>query len=364
MGKKINIITLQNVHNYGSVLQALATQNIFESLGFEVKFYNYKRKEEKNIIFKFIATCKEQGIKGFMKCLVWLPSWIMEDKVFPKFIEALIHVIPQVVTDNEDFIKLGDTADIYCTGSDQTWNSGWNNGTLKPLFLDFVPEGKKRIAYAASFGKSALKDKEKVETKHLLEKYSFISVRENSGVNICKNLGLNAVQVLDPTLQMTGDYWRKLSKPVKYEKYCLLYQLNSNRAFDKFAIEFCKRKGLKLVRFCHRLDKMLLPADFHVAIPEVYDFISYIDHADFILTDSFHCTAFSANLNKQFLSFYPEYGGRIKSILELLHLENRHLADLYNMSYCNLSDIDYKEVNEVLNIERAKSINLLKDAVD
>lgn len=363
--KTIHIITLQNVANYGSVLQALATQELFKSLGLDVKFYNYKRKESITIFSKIRYFVKSQGIKGLLKSILWIPSWIRENSVFPKFLERHLNTIPQVVCESNDFEKLNLDADIYCTGSDQTWNSGWNNGILPPLFLDFAPADKPKIAYAASFGKFSLNENEKNQTKEFLSKYSFISVRENSAVDICNDLGIKAHQVVDPTLQMTADYWRTFSKSVKYEDYCLLYQLNTNKAFDRFAVEFCKRKGLKLVRFCHRLDKIFLSADIHLLTPQVEDFVSYIDHADFVLTDSFHCSAFSSNLNKQFLSFYPEYGGRIKSLLDLLHLENRHIADLNAVEdYVDMANIDFTEVNAILNKERNKTLELLKVALE
>ena len=362
--KIIHIITLQNVANYGSVLQALATQELFKSLRLDVKFYNYKRKESLTIFSKVKYFVKTQGVKGFFKSLIWIPSWIRENFIFQNFIKKNLNTIPQIVCESNDFKNLNLDADIYCTGSDQTWNSGWNNGILPPLFLDFAPADKTKIAYAASFGKSSLDENEKARTKELLSKYSFISVRENSAVDICKDLGLKAYQVVDPTLQMTAEFWRNYSRPVKYKGYCLLYQLNSNKAFDKFAVEFCKRKGLKLVRFCHRLDKLFLQADIHLPMPQVEDFISYIDHADFVLTDSFHCTAFSSNLNKQFLSFYPEYGGRIKSLLELLHLEKRHIAELNSIDdYVNMPNIDFNDVNSILDRERNKAKNLLKEII-
>jgi hypothetical protein len=362
--KTIHIITLQNIANYGSVLQALATQELFKTLGLNVKFYNYKRKETLSIFSKIRYFIKVQGVKGLFKSFLWIPSWIKEGFVFSKFLSKHINTIPQVVCESRDFKKLNLDADIYCTGSDQTWNSGWNNGILPPLFLDFAPADKPRIAYAASFGKTSLDEEEKKCTEELLSKYSFISVRENSAVDICGSLGIEAFQVVDPTLQMTADYWRTISKPVKYKGYCLLYQLNSSKAFDKFAVDFCKQKGLMLIRFCHRLDKLFLPADVHLPMPQVEDFISYIDHADFVLTDSFHCSAFASNLNKQFLSFYPEYGGRIKSLLDLLHLENRHIADLNAVEeYVNMGNIDFTEANAILNQERKKTIKLLKDVV-
>ena len=103
--------------------------------------------------------------------------------------------------------------------------------------MDFVPDNKKKIAYAASFGKEKLDDFEIEETRNLLEKYDAISVREDSAVQIIKDLGINnAVQVIDPTLMLNGDEWKKLVCKIKEKsKYILVYQLNTNNPnFDEY----------------------------------------------------------------------------------------------------------------------------------
>jgi len=367
--KRIHVITLQNVRNYGSVLQALATQEVFERLGCEVWFYNYfKNGKDNGAVQRAKGYTKGDGIVGkTIKTAMLLPTFIKQDRMFGRFLKTHLHTIPQAVCEEEDFKRLTLDADVYVTGSDQTWNSGWNNGILPPLFLSFAPAGKPKIAYAASFGKARLDEWEVEETRQRLSSYKAISVRESSAVGIIDDLGIGikAVHVLDPTLQVDGAFWRRLSHPVKHEKYCLLYQLNHNADFDKFAIEFAHRKGLKLIRWCNRYDQMRLPADEKLAVPTVEDFVSYIDHADFILTDSFHCTAFSHNLSKQFLSVLPnEYGGRIGSLLSLTGMEQRRVKDLTDFSVCDLPDIDYEPVNAILNRERQVAIDFLTKALE
>lgn len=368
---KTNIITLQNIRNYGSALQALATQEVFERLGCQAEFYNYFREGAGLNLFNRTKAWSGKDasfVKKVVNALILLPTFARQDRVFSAFLKKYLHTIPQPVRTEEDFKKLNNNADVYVTGSDQTWNSGWNNGILPPMFLSFAPADKPRIAYAASFGKSRLDEWEIPETKKRLARYKAISVRENSAVDIVRDLhiGIEAVQVLDPTLQVDGDFWRKkLSHDVAYKGYCLLYQLNRNADFDKFAMEFAHRKGLKLLRWCNRYDQLRLPADIKVAVPAVDDFVSLIDHADFILTDSFHCTAFSINLQKQFLSVLPgEFGGRIGSILKLTGLEHRRLKNLNDFSVCNIPDIDYVPVNTILNRERKVAVDFLTKALD
>ena len=93
-------------------------------------------------------------------------------------------------------------ADIYITGSDQVWNSIWNKGIDLAYFLDFAPAGKPRIAFSASIGREQLNEEEIPETKHLLEKYNAISVREQSAVEILASMDIKSTLVLDPTLML------------------------------------------------------------------------------------------------------------------------------------------------------------------
>lgn len=363
---KVTVITLQNVRNYGSALQALATQEIFKSLGCQVDFINFMRDNQKTPTVRIQTWCKEfNPIKKAIYALILYPTFLQQDKVFKSFITKHLNVQSQQYSTDEDFKNYPITSDIYCTGSDQTWNSGWNQGIIKAMFLNFVPDNIRKIAYAASFGKSKLDEWEKEETKELLKRYYAISVRESTGVNIVKDLGIdNAVHVLDPTLQLGGSFWKQhMGKRKIKEPYLLIYQLNTNRNFDDYAKEYAKKKGLKLVRFCWRIDQCIKCGKAWV-IPEVLDFVSAIYYADTVITDSFHATAFSINMNTPMICIYPnEFGGRIASILKLTGLEKQHLESYSDFSYVDAPKIDFSSVNAILNKEREKGWNFLKQAI-
>ena len=285
--------------------------------------------------------------------------------MFKKFIRTHLNQQEKEYCCIEDFKDFPITSDIYCTGSDQTWNSAWNDGILPPLFLSFVPDNVRKIAYAASFGKSKLDDWEKRETKDLLKRYYTISVRESSGVDIIKELGLpEATHVLDPTLQVDKNFWKQyVGKRKIKQPYVLVYQLNTNKEFDRYAKEFAHRKGLRLVRFCTRIDQCIKYGKALV-VPEVLDFVSAIYYADTVITDSFHATAFSINMNTPMICIYPhEFGGRIASILKLTGLESRHLTSYSDFSFVDTPQIDFKPVNDILNRERKKGWNFLKQAI-
>ena len=362
MSKKVTVITLQNVRNYGSALQALATQEIFRSLGCQVDFINYVRKDIVSPVTRIKKWCKGMNLakKLIYGCILY-PSFVRQNKVFTKFLNQYLNIVPTQYTSDEDFKNFPITSDIYCTGSDQTWNSAWNDGILPPLFLNFVPDNVRKIAYAASFGKSKLDDEEKQETKDLLKRYYAISVRESSGVDIIKDLDLpEATFVLDPTLQVDKTFWKQYVEERKIKQpYVLIYQLNTNKEFDKYAKEFARRKSLQLVRFCTRIDQ-IVKCGKALVTPDVLDFISAIYYADYVITDSFHATAFSINLNVTPICIYPnEFGGRLASILKLTGLESRHLSSYTDFSYVDAPQIDFNSVNAILNKKREKGREFL-----
>ncbi|AEV69374.1 polysaccharide pyruvyl transferase family protein [Acetivibrio clariflavus] len=362
--KKIAIITMHNVKNYGSALQTLATQKKFESLGYIVEIIDFVRPDlsEKNILNTY--TMKDSGIKKKIKQLIYIPTMKRWNKVFNSFLKENINLSEHTYYTSEDFEKYPIKADVFCTGSDQVWNSKWNKGFIPQYFLDFAPENSLKISYASSFGKDKLDDWEKDMTKKLLERYSAISVREISGLDILSDLGISFGKfIIDPTLAMPYEFWKQYIKPVKIkEPYLLVYQLNTNKQFDNYVKKLSKRKGLKLVRFCRRYDQVFQSGK-SLLIPEVTDFISYIANAELVVTDSFHATAFSANLNTNFIAIYPpEFSGRLSSFLSLVKLESRKLESFEDFDIAD-KKIDFSEVNKILEREREKVDNYLKEAL-
>lgn len=364
--KKISIITLHSVRNYGSVLQAFATQKKLEEYGLKVSFINFQRSDTKSSINRLKAWIKKDSlIRKIAKSILLLPSFIYQDMLFNHFIKRNLNIEQHKYSSEKDFEKISIDADMYCTGSDQVWNSTWNLGLIKPLFLSFVPDNIPKISYSASFGKIYLDEWEQDETRELLKRYNHISVRESSAVNIISQLGIKgAVQVLDPTLQMPRSFWGKYAGNSKLkEPYILIYQLNSNPKFDKYAKEFAKRKELKLIRFCLRFDQ-ILKTGHSAIIPNIFDFVSYIYHASYVITDSFHATAFSINVNTDFISIYPDkFSNRIDSILKSTNLENRHLTSYDDFSFVACPPINFSQANAYLEKEREKGDFFLTEAL-
>lgn len=362
---KIDVITMHAVKNYGSVLQTYATQKVLSNLGYEVEIINYIR--EKNLNSNLIKTWtkNDNGIKKVIKSLILKPTVVRWIKVFGNYLKENINLSQNVYTSEHELLKNPPVADIFCTGSDQVWNSGWNNGIEKAFYLSFVPKGIPRVAMAASIGKTELSKDEVDAVLPFLQKYNYISMREMSGLSLIKNMGIeNSGFCLDPTLLLTREEWLRHSTPYELNrKYVLIYQLNHDEKFDKYAEEFAKRKGLELYRICTRYDQMRLSGK-GIVLPEVRQLLGLINGAEYILTNSFHATAFCINLNKQFVSIYPnEYSSRISDILKLLSLEERHLDD-YNQYDIADKLIDYTVVNEKLYRHREESLLLIRTMLE
>lgn len=366
---KVDIITRHAVANYGSLLQSYATEKTFEKLGLDAEFINYVRYDERS---KNLAKTQVKGkkwdkniITRTMYTLIQTWNYSHEYKAFEKYRKGFIKETSNLYGSIEELTKNPPKADIYCTGSDQIWGKIGQADYDLAYFLEFVKDkNKKCISYAASFGKEKINQKLEEKLPKLLDKYSYILVREDSAKEIVKKAGIdNVEQVLDPTFLLTKEEWKSLAnKKPKKSNYVLVYQLHNNKEFNKYAKEFAKKYNKKLLR--------ITPSIYHIVrggkliyLPTQYEFLSYFNNADYILTDSFHATVFSIIFNKKFKNISPgETSTRITSILKLCGLEDRILKDFSDFESIE-KDIDYDKVNEIIKREREKSINLLKQAI-
>ena len=358
---KAAVITLHSVSNYGTQLQAYATQEKLKEYFDDVVFIDYKRSDTygKGLLKTFT--------KGnIFKAPAILPTLLYWKHNFGGFQKKYLNLTEEKYLSLEDFNNFKDIADIYFTGSDQVWNTGWNHGMIPPIYLSFLNDDKPRYSYSSSFGTSILEDKYVEETKRYLEKYKMISVREESGLDIVKKqLGLdNCIRIVDPTLALKPDFWRKIAPKKKIKgDYILIYNLNRSKEFDEYAEKLSKKTGMKLYRFCTRLDQIFRNGK-SLIMPEILDFITLVDNAKFVLTDSFHATAFSINLNTEPICIYPNnYSGRLSSFLELVESTQRHIKDYDDFDVID-RHTDFNRVNEILDKEREKVDSYLKKIVE
>lgn len=371
---KASVITLHTVDNYGSVMQTYATQQILKKCGYDVEFVDYWRRDnlpqsraERMLEGSTLQKLKPLwGINNFTrKATVSILKNVLEKQRSPmwRFLEEKVQLTKVRYCSYEELEANPPVADVYITGSDQVWNSIWNQGIDRSYFLDFAPAGKPRIAFSASIGREQLDTEEIPETKRLLEKYSAISVREQSAVELLASMDIKSTLVLDPTLMLEAEEWRKLATKQKREKpYILIYQLNPNPQMDQYAEQLAQKKNWEIIRIGFgRSDRR--KGGKCVMLPSVEEFLGLFCDAACVLTDSFHATAFSLNLGTDFISVLPgRFGTRIESILKLTRTENRILTSYDDLTVVDRS-IDEKNVQNIFTVERKKGFDFLKKAI-
>ena len=382
---KIGVITIEQVGNYGAELQCYATQKVLQNIGCDAEiidycyYKDYRYKDSKMsepfvpMTFKerIIYVLKYRIVNRFVdNVLVFFNSSIARrNKRFSAFhaentkMSKMYMSMPELYEASMDY-------DVFVTGSDQVWNPSAHS-SIEPYFLTFAPDNAKKISFAASFGVSDIDSNLRERYKDYLSRYDFISVREQSACNIVKQLVDRDVEcVVDPTLLLNKDEWMQVAKQYDNipERYVLVYTLFESPAIFNLAKRIAKEKGISVLRiikrayFVSRIDGIRNISDAGPA-----EFISLIAGADYVVTDSFHGTAFSVNFGIPFsvvVSSKKKNNSRMVSLLSVVGLSERLITD-----DCDMELVEYEvpiDINAVrLRVEAArnKSIDFLKRAI-
>lgn len=361
--KKIGILTLPLIDNYGGILQAVALYSFLASKGYDVvsirNDFFISRQLWKRLAVFFLERIPFQDLKGFRGCYI-------KKKIHDEFINKFMPNRTRAIGCRHDLINLvrDYSFDSVIVGSDQVWRWDYIQDDYKRYFLDFVnADQTRKIAYAASFGKSTWQASEfNEEVSHLLRDFYAISVRETDALTICQALGrVDSKFVLDPTLLVRPEFYDsfiKRKKAKEERKRLLIYILDENDTKDTFVKQAKTILGYELV--C-----LGLGADLSVP-----DWLESFSQASFIITDSFHGMVFSILFNKQFVVIGNPVRGlsRFESMLEIFNLKDRMIRDGDNignsLDYFINNIIDYQSVNEKLSILRNQSEFFLVSAID
>ena len=242
---------------------------------------------------------------AFLKVVYWVlkfPSnlWNRQRKWrFDAFESKNLRIYPGKYSNNEELKQNLPLADAYICGSDQIWNSYFQNGKDPAFYLDFVPQDKLKISYAASFAIEAIDPTLQDFVREKISRLDWVSVREASGVQLVQDLGIeNVTQVLDPVFLVEPAYWESFLKPISV-KYIFIYDFDTNATIREFALQQAKARELQI----YTVNNNIRYADknFYLHGPDV--FLSLVHGADLVLTNSFHAVAFSLIFQKQFVVF-------------------------------------------------------------
>ena len=349
---KVGILTFPHSPSYGASLQMFALYKTIEKLGGTPCVLNYQNRymRSKHHIERDPVKAKLLNIVGhrtskkftqFEKTLTWLPSKIIYEAIKLQSISADL--------------------DYVIVGSDQVWNPAVT-GSDTTYFLDFC-EKKKKISYAASFGVDDLEPQFAKAITELLYDIPALSIREIKGREIIKRLtGRDVSVVLDPTFLPTKELWDMTvcTKPIVKQPYIFSFVFNPNDENISYRTRLSDETGLPIVSISDNPFKKSDKNSIYVSGIGPTEFLRIIRDAEYIVTDSFHGTAFSIIFNRPFyVSLSTKTNSRLETLLSTLDLENRIISE------CKTFDkhINYTKVNQLISVYRERSLSFLQNAL-
>jgi Polysaccharide pyruvyl transferase len=379
--KSIGIITILKTNNYGAELQAFSFCHKLRQLGYEAEIIDYLY--YKNSDFKrtkkakpFVEIGLKRKIKEYLnplseslKSLIFCKDKTERSTRFNTF-HSENTFFSKETYDSIDKLYNNDLQyDVYFVGSDQVWNP-YSNINLEPYFLTFAPKNKTKISYASSFGVSTIPVDAHTKYEECLNNLSHIGVREEQGVQIVKDLtGRKAHHVLDPTLLLDKKDWGEVAtSPYKCENYLLLYILTDSDYATKLAKKVAKDLNLNIVRIC----KNAVRQDREDSIINIIDagpseYVGLFMNASFVITNSFHGTAFSVNFEKSFYTLIPKHkdnNSRQESLLSTVGLKDRLIKEGAPIPEKSQHIVNFRISSAKLKKERDLSINYLLNAIE
>ena len=372
--KKCGIVTFHSAYNFGSVLQAYATQEYITKLGYDTKIINYRMHEQKKV---YSIVRRGEGLKGIIKEIMSLSTFcqrITRKTNFEKFIRDYLNLTEEFADPNY-ILKIYDQFDIFVSGSDQIWNKHSNElhnvdwHYMYPYLLKGTE--KKKISYASSIGNMKNID----ELKRLCEEvkeFDHISMRESTGASIIKPFLERDINiVLDPTFLIEREEWifsLKLNSE-QNRKYVLFYSLAGKKTLKKI-----KNLLYKLIKRGYQI-KYITPYNFGGFLKSsnainclTYgprEFMNAIYNASMIVTDSYHGTILSLNLEKEVFSINGEYASdyRKTDILKHLGILSHSISWESSIEDLLVNEIDYEIVKDKLELMRKGSLSYLIESL-
>ena len=395
--KKVGVFTLfYNNSGYGPTLQAYALQKKINEQGFDACVINFVPKE---LSFSYrlvrLLSHPQRIFRVLNRRLCFMKSSVdIVKKEYDSLSKGKISKwkyfcdnnisVTEPVTENHLYkSNMMDCYDILLVGSDQVWNPHFCS---KAHFLPFDKKGRRKLAYAASISVPNLTKREKQLFIKWLPDFDYITVRENEGKQLLESfLDLKVETVLDPTLLLTSDDWSKLVEPISLQnqvsyrksdknsdneesKYILFAALGTDSSHRQFAMHIARRMNMRLKILSTSLDEMIanrdLPGDELVDVSQ-NEYLYLVKNAALVITDSFHCTAFSINFHRNFFVLRrnsdndaANMNSRIYTILSELGLESQLVKPREADTVVIPQDL-YSGVDEKLNLLRKRSENIL-----
>ena len=387
MNKKVGLAIVTYGTNYGTYLQAFATQYIVRKQGYDTEVINIEsvRNEVGSARRKYFAKqiFNIPELKSYMHVIIG----IFFEKINNSYREYINNRKMQFKKFREKMFCFSEVRDSWdgltdlCTeksshvlvGSDQLWRPANIAGNF--YTLNFVPDSICKIAYAPSFGLKNVKSNQIDIARHFLNRINHLSVREESGAKIVSSLIGRAIPVVcDPTMLLTRSEWSDFVavEPIIKDKYILCYFLGDNKIHREYVKKLSARTGCKIVVLRHIAGYIALDKNFGDIVPNdigPFEFLNLVKNADYVCTDSFHGCVFASIFERNLFAFRRfvknskmSTNDRITTLLNKLGSDNALIYGDESLDDCLKNIIDYNDVAEKLDQYREYSLNYLKTA--
>ena len=361
---RIGILTFHfpENENFGASMQSYAVCKMIRKMGYDTELIDF------NLV--------KPSLKKIIKRVIYFKEFKdrVEGRNFFKYSKKFLKKSKYPFF-SSNLKKVNKIYDIFIVGSDQVWRGICLGDSAKHYFFDFVDNDKKKIAYAASFGVDYWEGDKKLteEIKPLIKRFDHISVREESGIDICKNtFGVDdAICVLDPTLMVSredyqpilDDWTDKSHLNKKYVAHMLLDDTEELKKESQNIADYLEAD----INYIKGKEKKFLWKKYF-SYNKVSQWLTYLKDAELVITDSFHCTVFSIIFHKKFVVVANSKRGiaRLETLLEKVGLQDRFFTDIKDVMKSGILDkeIDYDEVEKKLAIHRKYSMDFLKKALE
>lgn len=380
---RIGIITFWQSHdNYGQILQCFALQQQLIKMGHKPFLIKYIPSNKTNQTFlggklwKLIQIYPIlQKLKNLQKIKDAKIFYIKnKQRKFDEFREKYILTNGIVYHGLSNIQNNPPEADCYLCGSDQIWSMLLDNNENQAFYLNFGKKEVKRIAYAASFGRDVYPVELNDLLHNMLIKLNAVSVREQTGIDICAKVGIQAIDVLDPTLLLSlNEYSQIIKKTSINQKYFYTYSLNITSEKELYwseLLNYANKHGLKSISTTssgYFIGKEICSNTQYV-YATVPQWIGYIQNAEFVATTSFHGVVFCLILHTNFIYFplkgiHSRGNSRVFSLLESLGLHDKIFRNNMTIEQIIEHTIDWNMVEAKLSVKKKHSIDFLKNSL-
>lgn len=384
--KPIGLVTCYSHHNYGSMLQAYATEMIMQQMGLPFQTIACTKPRDYMTVNKYVYYLKKLLIADWNMYLgkkriakikaknpIFRNNTEMRDKMFDDFASKYFHT-SACPKNRKELEAMATDYSAFLVGSDQLWRT--DSVEHGYFTLEWVPDNIRKIAYSTSIGVKEVPWFQVKKNKWFMKRFDHIALREQSACDLVFKLTGRKVQVvLDPTLLFTGEQWMAIQQkePLTNGKYIFCYLLGNNPSQREFIKRVKDKTGYKIVALLHLDD--YVPSDDAFADEAPYnvgpcEFLNYIRNAEFVFTDSFHCSVFSILYKKNFFTFSrfaenakQSTNTRIDNLLHITGLEGRRMTANKTADEVLKYNGSFNQVDEKLDVLRASSLDYLKNAL-